>query len=96
MLLTSKSGRLIELPSNDENTLINQGIASDPDTYELQTSEFNELKPVKSGRPKAQITKQRISIRLSPEVLAAFKASGKGWQSKIDNVLKDWLKEHPV
>lgn len=94
MLLTSKSGRSIELPDEAEDAAINNGIANDPDTYELTVAEFAQLRPVKAGRPKAQITKERITIRLSPEVLASFKASGKGWQSRIDNVLKEWLKEH--
>ena len=38
------------------------------------------LRPEKAGRPKAEITKERIAIRLSPDVLAAFNATGKGWQ----------------
>lgn len=96
MLLTSKSGRIIQLPSDAEDATINNGIAADPDTYELTVAEFAELRPVKIGRPKAQVIKERITIRLSPEVLSAFKASGKGWQSRIDSVLKEWLKEHAV
>lgn len=44
------------------------------------------------GRPKAAITKQRITIRLSQDVLDHFKASGDGWQTRIDDALKDWLK----
>ena len=39
-------------------------------------------------------TKQATTIRLSPEVMAAFKATGKGWQTRIDAALKDWLKTH--
>ena len=31
------------------------------------------------GRPKAEVTKERITIRLSPDVLSAFRASGSGW-----------------
>jgi BrnA antitoxin of type II toxin-antitoxin system len=38
--------------------------------------------------------KTAINIRLSSEVLEAFKATGKGWQSRIDGALKDWLKGH--
>jgi uncharacterized protein (DUF4415 family) len=47
------------------------------------------------GRPPAEQTKQRISIRLSPEVLREFRATGPGWQGRIDNALKDWLKSRP-
>jgi uncharacterized protein (DUF4415 family) len=38
--------------------------------------------------------KVAINIRLSPEVLDAFKATGNGWQTRVDGALKDWLKEH--
>lgn len=38
--------------------------------------------------------KERISIRLSPEVVNSFRASGAGWQTRIDAALKDWLKNH--
>lgn len=39
-------------------------------------------------------TKVATTIRLSPEVMAAFKATGAGWQTRIDAALKDWLKTH--
>jgi uncharacterized protein (DUF4415 family) len=41
-----------------------------------------------------QPTKEQIAIRFSPEVLAAFRASGKGWQTRMDEALKEWLKTH--
>jgi len=46
------------------------------------------------GRPKAAVTKERITIRLSPEVVETFRASGDGWQTRVDAALKDWLKTH--
>ena len=39
-------------------------------------------------------TKQATTIRLSPDVMAAFKATGAGWQTRIDAALKDWLRTH--
>jgi uncharacterized protein (DUF4415 family) len=39
-------------------------------------------------------TKIPTTIRLSPEVCAAFRATGPGWQTRIDNALKDWLQIH--
>ena len=46
------------------------------------------------GRPKAEVTKERITIRLSPEVVDQFRATGDGWQTRMDAALKDWLKTH--
>ena len=37
-------------------------------------------------------TKERITIRLSREVVEQFRASGDGWQARVDAVLREWLK----
>ncbi|WP_105533120.1 BrnA antitoxin family protein [Solimicrobium silvestre] len=50
------------------------------------------LKP--RGRPRAEHPKERINIRLSHDVIAHFKASGDGWQTRIDAALREWLKTH--
>lgn len=47
------------------------------------------------GRPKAEVNKVRVGIRLSPQVLAHFKASGNGWQTRIDAALRQYISEHP-
>jgi len=41
------------------------------------------------GRPPLEAPKQQIHIRISPQVLAAFKATGKGWQTRMDAVLQE-------
>jgi uncharacterized protein (DUF4415 family) len=44
---------------------------------------------IRRGRgPSKAPTKVPVSIRLSPEVVAYFKAKGPGWQSQIDDVLR--------
>ena len=48
-------------------------------------------KLVSRGRPKTGKAKEAISIRLSSEVLAAFRETGPGWQTRIDAVLRDWV-----
>ncbi|MFC3706017.1 BrnA antitoxin family protein [Devosia honganensis] len=40
------------------------------------------------GLPKVAAPKQQISLRLDPEVIEKFKATGKGWQARINDVLK--------
>lgn len=44
--------------------------------------------------PQKSPTKVSTTIRLSPEVMQAFKGTGKGWQQRIDAALRDWLKTH--
>jgi uncharacterized protein (DUF4415 family) len=46
------------------------------------------------GRPRKEVTKAPINIRLSPDVVQAFRATGRGWQTRVDEALKDWLKSH--
>ena len=92
MQVKSKSGRVFKLPTPTENAAINAGIAADPDAPEVSDAQFAQLKRV--GRPRAAVTKERITIRLSPEVVARFRASGDGWQTRVDAALKDWLKDH--
>jgi uncharacterized protein (DUF4415 family) len=41
-------------------------------------------------------TKARITIRLSPDVVETFRATGTGWQTRMDAALQDWLKTHAL
>lgn len=41
--------------------------------------------------PQATPTKQRVSVRYSPEVLQYFKATGTGWQTRMNEALLDWV-----
>lgn len=92
MQIKSKTGRIFEFPSDQEEADINAGISEDSDTRELTDGEFRKLRPL--GRPKAEFTKERITIRLSPEVVAKFRATGSGWQSRIDKALQEYLSNH--
>jgi uncharacterized protein (DUF4415 family) len=47
------------------------------------------------GRPRAAVVKERTTIRLSSDVLARFRATGRGWQTRIDAALKEWLAQQP-
>lgn len=49
------------------------------------------------GRPVGTLksdTKQAVTVRYSPDVLAAFRATGAGWQTRMNEALKDWLQTH--
>jgi uncharacterized protein (DUF4415 family) len=42
----------------------------------------------RGGRPKKVAPKEAVNIRLDPDVLAHFRATGPGWQSRINVVLR--------
>ena len=44
--------------------------------------------------PQLSPTKQLVSVRYSPEVLEFFRATGAGWQARMDEVLKQWVTKH--
>ena len=91
MLIESKSGRKFILPTPAEDAAINAGIAADADTYELSKAEFSKLK--RTGRPRATTPlKVPTTIRFDADVLAALKESGKGWQTRVNEAVRDWLK----
>lgn len=49
------------------------------------------------GRPvgsTAAVRKTATTIRFDEEVVAAFKATGRGWQTRMNDALKDWLRTH--
>ena len=47
------------------------------------------------GRPALEHPKEHGNIRLDADVTGAFKGSGAGWQTRINNALREWLKSHP-
>jgi len=43
------------------------------------------------GRPKLSSRKVLLSVRYSPEVVAYFRQTGEGWQSRMDAVLREYI-----
>lgn len=93
--IKTRSGRVIVLPTPEEDAAITAAALSDPDALPLTDEEWELVKHrVRIGRPPAAITKKSVTIRLSRDVLEQFQAAGHGWQTRIDAALKDWLKNH--
>ena len=75
----------------------------DEDTPELTEEDMQLSIPAKQffaerglpmpGRPKAETPKVAVSLRLDQDVVDGFKADGPGWQTRINAVLAESLKQ---
>ncbi|WP_250528829.1 BrnA antitoxin family protein [Caballeronia sp. ATUFL_F1_KS4A] len=93
--IRTRSGRVLELPPPEEDKAINRGIAADPDTYEVSDEQFKKMKRRgERGRPRLESPKLLLSVRYDADIVEAFKASGDGWQTRINDTLREWLKTH--
>jgi len=66
----------------------------DEDEHPLSKKEMLEGIKKSGGRPKLANPKRSTTIRLNAEVLDFFKAHGKGWQTKINDILQQYVDLH--
>lgn len=93
MSKTTPSKRSFVLPTPEENRRIVAAAKKDPDAQPLTAAQLKAMVPLASvrGRPPLANKKQLVSVRYSAEVLAYFRATGDGWQSRMDGVLKQYV-----
>lgn len=48
------------------------------------------------GRPMSKEPKVFTAIRLDADLLATFKATGKGWQTRVNAALRQYVAAHPL
>lgn len=83
------------IPTPEEDAAINAGIAADPDTVELTDAEMAQLRPMR-GRPPLARPKAALTMRVDADVLDALKATGPGWQTRINDLLRDAVRRGRV
>lgn len=99
-------------PSTQEDADISVGIAADPGSRELTAQWFAKAKLASEalppeayaalaakrprGRPKADEPKVFTAIRLDADLVETFKSTGKGWQTRVNAALRQYLHEHPI
>jgi len=83
------------MPSDEEDAQIKAGIAADSDTHELTAAEFKQLRPMR-GRPVGSGTKVQLTVRFDADVIESFKSAGDGWQTRMNDALRNWLSTHRV
>ncbi len=74
-----------EEPPEDEDS---------PDASAEMRAHLDSLKRKRGRPPVSGEPKIAIAFRCDPSVLAAFRASGPGWQTRMNAALADWLKGH--
>ena len=90
----------LERNTPKQERAIQAGIAADPDTWELTDDDWKRARPVREthpelvaeylrtrGKQKAP-TKVLVSLRLEREVVDRLRASGPGWQSRANDMLR--------
>jgi uncharacterized protein (DUF4415 family) len=93
---TAKPKRALVTPSVAENRRIVAAAKRDPDAQPLTATQLKAMVPLKAvrGRPRLENKKQLVSVRYSPEVLAYFRGTGEGWQSRMDGVLREYVAKY--
>lgn len=91
---------------DEEDKAIIEAALADPDARPLDEELLARMRPATAadvadikrrlrGRPRVQTPKHLVSLRLDPDVVARFRATGPGWQSRINKVLREHLPEVP-
>ena len=83
----------IVLPTRGQDAAILAAAKADPDAQPLTTAQLAAMVSLRSlrGRPKSASKKLLLSVRYSTEVVENFKATGEGWQSRMDGVLRNYV-----
>ena len=81
--LIDSKGEVREITSKDVKMMRN--ISALPGSLQRKIGQRGEQK---------NPTKERITIRLSRDVVERFRATGDGWQTRVDAALQDWLSKH--
>ncbi len=83
-----------------EDVAIRVGAARDPDNPELTTGDFAQMRPAvdvvpdvveayrRSRGKQNAATKEKVTLRLDADVMAHFRQSGKGWQTRLNDTLR--------
>jgi uncharacterized protein (DUF4415 family) len=74
----------------------------DPDDAAELTDDFFDRaeiregeRVIRRGRPPLPAPKQAVTVRLEPDLLARLRASGPGWQTRLNEAVREYLAKQP-
>lgn len=83
------------LPTEQEDKAITAAAMSDPDALPMTDDQLRQLKPVRPrGRPVGSGSKVQLTVRFDEEVVEEFKSTGDGWQTRMNDALREWIQVH--
>ncbi|WP_295522182.1 BrnA antitoxin family protein [uncultured Pseudacidovorax sp.] len=92
--LTTKGGKKILLNTPVEDAAVDAGIKADPDTLEVTEGMAAQMRPFRrAGRPPLESPKEPVTMRVDADVLAAIKATGRGWQTRVNSLLREAVQQ---
>lgn len=93
-------GRDVHVPTDAEEAEAQRSIAQDPDAPEWTDADWARARPATEavphiverhrrprGKQKAP-TKEKVTVRLDAGIVAHFRATGKGWQTRLNDALR--------
>lgn len=102
----AKAREALAAMTEEEEKAIAVAALADPDAPPLDDARLARMQPTSApdaadldrrlrGRPRLRAPKRLVSLRLDLDVLARFRATGPGWQSRINEVLRQHLPDIP-
>lgn len=93
----TKAQMAAALENAPETTLTDNATAEADWAEAMVSKSYSELKQglakKRMGRPLADKPKVQVAIRFDQDILATFKATGKGWQTRLNDLLRKHLHE---
>lgn len=81
------------IPTEAEDAQITAAALTDTDNLPLTDEELKQFRRT-HWRPQGSEKKEQVTLRLDTDVLEQFRATGNGWQTRINDALRDWMKQH--
>lgn len=83
-----KAGTVV--PTVVKDKAITAAACRDPDAGPLTDAQWKAATPtVRMGRPPKAAPKKAVKLRLDPDVLAVLRATGAGWQTRVNAILRE-------
>jgi len=77
-------------PTPEEDAQLVAAAMDDPDNLPLTDEEWETVKPwITVGRPRVAVKRPTLNMRVDADVLAALRATGQGWQTRINAILRE-------